>query len=59
MFLREGKKMTKTDACRIMIRAWEKLEPARIQEAFEEIVSKKKMENEPPRLANNTYLQIL
>lgn len=42
MFLREGKQMTKADACRNMIRAWEKLEPARIQEAFEEIVSKEK-----------------
>ena len=34
--------MTKQDACRMMITAWEKQEPTRIQEAFEEIVTKEK-----------------
>lgn len=41
-YLREGKQMTKKDACRMMIAAWEKLEPTRVQEAFEEIISKEK-----------------
>ena len=42
VYLREGRIMTKADACALMIRAWEKLEPEKIQEAFDEIINKEK-----------------
>ena len=42
MYLREDRIMTKADACALMIRAWEKLEPDKIQEAFDEIINKGK-----------------
>lgn len=42
VYLREDRIMTKADACALMIRAWEKLEPDKIQDVFDEFINKEK-----------------
>lgn len=47
--LKEGKDLNKIDACNWMIRAWEKLEPSVVQEAFDYLVYGEKWEGYSPK----------